>query len=427
MKIFCSGIGGIGLSAYAALQKHAGNTVHGSDRTDSALLQDLRSQGITIHLTQDGSAIEKDVDLLVYSEAIPADGPERTKARDLGIRSISYFQALGELSREYDVIAVCGTHGKSSTTAMTARLLIEAGLDPTVVVGTKVPELDGRNWRKGKTKLFLVEACEYRRSFHSLAPDIVLLTTADGDHFDAYADIAEYRQAFADFLKLLPVDGTVITHGGDPHTRALAENSGRTFIDADSYPLVAMKTPGLHMRQNAQLSLALATKLGIDAAKAAEILSGFSGTWRRMETKGVWGDDVIVVDDYGHHPAEIRATLSAMREAHPDRRIVCAFQPHTHDRTLKLYDEFMASFADADVVIVPNIYAARRNVDAASTVDVDAFVRDLAKASGKTVINGKSMEETQTLLETEILKPHDLLVCMGAGDITGLAERMAKR
>nr|MBP9750716.1 hypothetical protein [Candidatus Peribacteraceae bacterium] len=211
MIIFCSGIGGIGLSAYASLQKAAGHDVSGSDANDSALVQRLRADGITVSLSQDGSALPDGCELFVYSEAITPDAPERRLARERGIRSISYFAAVGEISKGKTLIAVSGTHGKSSTTAMVARLLIEAGFDPTVVVGTKLRELDGRNFRVGKSEWFVLEACEYRRSFHYLSPSIALVTNVDGDHFDAYKDLAEYQQSFVEFLQLLPSDGPVIT------------------------------------------------------------------------------------------------------------------------------------------------------------------------------------------------------------------------
>src|SRR3989344_2888210 len=179
MKIYCSGIGGIGLSAYAALQRTNGHDVLGSDRSDSALLDDLRSQGITVILKQDGSGVPADVDLFVYSEAIPEDAPERARARDLGIPERSYPEAVSELTKDHRLIAVCGTHGKSSTTAMITRLLLETGHDPTVIIGTKCKELNGRNWRRGKSDLFVLEACEYRRSFLNYSPDILLLTNCE--------------------------------------------------------------------------------------------------------------------------------------------------------------------------------------------------------------------------------------------------------
>ncbi|MDD5469613.1 MAG: Mur ligase domain-containing protein, partial [Candidatus Peribacteraceae bacterium] len=207
MKIYCSGIGGIGLSAYAFLQQKNGHTLLGSDRVESTMTAALSGEGIAVSCEQDGSHIPEDCDLFVYSEAIPQDAPERRKAAELGIRQCSYFQALGELSRDSRVIAVCGTHGKSSTTAMAAKVLMDAGQDPTVVVGTTSPDLGGQNWRKGGSDLFLLEACEYRRSFHHLSPDIILMTNADGDHFDAFASVEEYQQAFVDFLRLLPEGG----------------------------------------------------------------------------------------------------------------------------------------------------------------------------------------------------------------------------
>ncbi len=425
MKIYCSGIGGIGLSAYAALQAANGHTVFGSDRSDSALLDDLRSQGITIHLSQDGSAITPDLDLFVFSEAIPADAPERVKAREFGIQSVSYFEALGELSREYFVIAVCGTHGKSSTTAMVAKLLIDAGKDPSVVVGTKMKELNGRNWRKGASDIFIVEACEYRRSFRFISPDIALMTNVDGDHFDAFASMDDYHSAFVDFLKQLPDSAPVITHGDDTDCMTVAKTSGHPVLNADTFPLITLATPGEHMRQNARLALALAEHLKIDESFAQKSLSTFSGTWRRMEVKGERADGITIVDDYGHHPIEIRATLSAMREQFGDRRIICVFQPHTHDRTKKLYREFTESFFDADVVIIPDIYVARQDIET-DTVDVDVFVADIKDASGVEAINGQSLTTTQALLSKHIMQTDDVVITMGAGTITSLSDRLLK-
>lgn len=424
MKIFCSGIGGIGLSAYASLQCHAGHTVYGSDRAESPLIDDLRSMGIQVHIGQNADGIPPECDLYVYSEAIPTDAPERSAARERGIRSLSYFAALGELLQGKNVVAVCGTHGKSSTTAMAARMLMECGMNPSVVVGTKMRELDGKNWRAG-SDLFVVEACEYRRSFHSIHPSVVLMISVDGDHFDAYPTTEEYQQAYIDFLRLLPKSGSVITHGHDPDCVAVVEQSGKTLIDADTQPLLSLRTPGLHMRQNAQLVLALAEQMGIDAAKAAASLAGFEGTWRRMELRGTRNDGVIVIDDYAHHPAEIRATLSAMREQYPDRRIVCVFQPHTHDRTIRLYDDFIASFCDADCVLIPGVYDARSDIETAS-VDVADFAADIARSSATMCKKVDGLDAAARELDA-LLEPEDVLITMGAGDITTLAGVMLSR
>jgi UDP-N-acetylmuramate--alanine ligase len=423
VKIFCSGIGGIGLSAYASLQRAAGHEVHGSDRGESALIADLRSQGIIISLQQDGSAVPADSDLFVYSEAIPPDHPERVCATKNGIRQISYFRALGEMSANHRVIAICGTHGKSSTTAMAAQVLVDAGIDPTIVVGTKVPFLGGRNWRVGKSNVFLLEACEYRRSFHTLHPAIAVLTTVDGDHFDAYSSIEEYREAFVDFFRLLPPDGPVIFHGSDADCAKVVTASGKQGIDADKGPLPILSVPGLHMRQNAQLVAALANVLGIPQDKAQESLLAFKGTWRRMEDRGTRSDGVTVIDDYGHHPREVMATLRALRETYPRRRIVCAFQPHTHDRTLKLYNDFLPAFRDVDVLCIAGIYAARSEADSA-TVDLKKFGADIARESGITVRVTADLTEAEHVLQSELLMPGDLLICMGAGDVTRLATVM---
>ncbi len=421
MIIYCSGIGGIGLSAYAALQRAAGNVVRGSDRSDSALLTDLRSQGIDVFIGQDGTHVTSDIDLFVYSEAVPPGAPERQKATELGIEQQSYFHALGEFSKPYDVIAICGTHGKSSTTAMAAKVFIDAGLDPTVVVGTKSPDLGGRNWRKGASKIFIVEACEYRRSFHFLSPDCVVLTTVDGDHFDAYSSLEEYRQAFVDFFRLMPADGQVVVHGTDDACTAVVAASGRSSIDADVLRLPVLSVPGEHMRQNARLVVALANKYGIDEDVALKSLKGFSGTWRRMEVKGTRADGVTVIDDYAHHPAEIKASLQGIREGYPGRRIVVVFQPHTHNRTLSMYDDFLPVFKDVDLLIVPNVYAAREV--SAETVDVARFVADIAQKSGIEARDGCGLETTEAWLR-EGLQPGDVVVTMGAGDITGLAPKL---
>ncbi len=423
MKIYCSGIGGIGLSAYASLQQVFGHQVMGSDKGASALVESLRTAGIPVTLDQSGGALPPDIDLFVYSEAVPPDAPERCRAKELEVRQVSYPEAVGELTRGKKLIAVCGTHGKSSTTAMAARLLIEAGKDPTVIVGTKVPELGGLNWRKGESDLFLLEACEYRHSFLQYDPSIILLTTCDGDHFDFYASQEAYRSSFVRFIRKLPADGTLITHLADPDCAEVAAGAGRETTDADPYPMIALGTPGAHMQRNAQLVLALAAHLEIPSSDAEKIVSGYGGSWRRMEVKGASREGATVVDDYGHHPVEIRATLQALRGAYPGRRLVCVFQPHTHDRTRTLYKEFTASFHDADLVIIPNIYVARKDIEHGE-VSVPAFVKDIAKESKTEVLDGRSLTRTEEALRGGLLRKGDVLVCMGAGDITSLAERM---
>ncbi|MCF7844490.1 MAG: UDP-N-acetylmuramate--L-alanine ligase [Kiritimatiellales bacterium] len=423
MKIYCSGIGGIGLSAYAALQNANGHEVLGSDRTESDLLKNLREQGISAALNQDGTFIPRDVDLFVYSEAIPKDSPERRRAEELGIKMQSYFQALGELSQNHTVIAVCGTHGKSSTVAMASRVFLETGKDPTIVCGTKLKELDGSNWRKGESDIFLLEACEYRRSFLALHPNIVLMTNVDGDHFDAFDSVGDYQEAFVEFLKSLSMDGHVITHLEDKDCARVAKESGKEVLNADTFAMAELSVPGVHMQKNSQLVLALAQILDIPQKEALTELSGYRGCWRRMEIKGEYSDGITVIDDYAHHPREIEATLEAIKGAYPDRRLVCVFQPHMHDRTIKLYADFTKCFSQADLVVITDVYDARSDIEK-EKVNVSAFTEDIARESKVEVIYGFDLQKTKSMLKNDILQYNDVLLFLGAGDITNLASEM---
>lgn len=422
MKIYCSGIGGIGLSAYAALQNANGHEVYGSDRAGSALTEDLESQGISVSTNQDGSHIPDDIDLFVYSEAIPDTAPERVRATELGVKQLNYFGALGELSKEYTVIAVCGTHGKSSTTAMAATVLLEAGLDPTVVVGTKVPQLHGRNWRKGNSDVFLLEACEYRGSFLNLHPDVVLMLNVDGDHFDAFDSVEHYQDTYREFLGRLPDNGVLITHMNNEDCRTVSADVSQVIIDADANPLPELTVPGKHMQQNAQLIIALAEHLQIENVEGH--LKKFTGTWRRMELKGEYSIpntqySIPIIDDYAHHPLEISASIEGIREKYPDSRLVCLYQPHTHNRTLRFYDDFTKCFTGADLVVVTDVYDARPDRED-GRVDVEKFVEDIVADT----VYGGSVSEAKDKLCCSILQQGDVLLVMGAGDVTTVAEQL---
>jgi UDP-N-acetylmuramate--alanine ligase len=275
-----------------------------------------------------------------------------------------------------------------------------------------------KNWRKGESDLFLLEACEYRKSFSYYHPRVILLTNADGDHFDYYKSIDEYHRAFIEFIQLLPEDGVLITHMADPECAAIANTCGKNVIDADEYPLIQVQTPGMHMKQNAQLVLGLASYLKIPLSEAIKMVSQFTGSWRRMERKGTV-NGAIVIDDYAHHPKEIRATISGIREWYTPRRLVCVFQPHTHDRTLKLYDEFVRSFSGADLVLITDVYEARKDIETAK-VDIEAFSRDIQKYCKSEVVVTGSLESTEKYLKKNI-QENDVLLCMGAGDITAMA------
>lgn len=410
------------MSAYAALMKQAGHDVSGSDRAESAILEDLRSQGIQVSLVQDGSSISLDTDLLVYSEAIPETSKERMLASQNGIPQKSYFHALGELTKGKQIIAICGTHGKSSTTAMIAKIFIDAGKDPSVVVGTKMKELHQRNWRAGNSNLWIVEACEYRKSFLHIHPTVVVLTNADGDHFDAFSSLEDYQNAFVEFICNLPNDGVVVLHGNDADSIKIAKQAKKTIIDADTLELPETGAAGMHMRNNARLALVVAKEEKIDLQQAKKSLLEFTGTWRRMEVRGETHMGVTVIDDYAHHPIEIKATISAMKERYPKRRLVCVFEPHTNDRVLQLWKEFTQSFAEADLVLVTKVYDARPDKDK-ELVDVAKFAAEIGKTSKVSCRPTGTILRTKTTLET-LLQHGDVLLIMGAGNSTNLATSM---
>lgn len=422
MKIFCSGIGGIGLSAYAGLMQACGHTVRGSDKAKTKLTESLIRSGIDVSYDQSGGGVTKDTDLFVYSEAIPKDAPERTKATELGITQMSYFQAVGALSKGKDVVCIAGSHGKSSTTAMIAKLCIDAGLDPTVLLGTTMKDMHDKNWHKGASDLWIIEACEYRKSFLYQYPKTIVLTTVDVDHFDAFKNQDEFDRAFIEFVKLLPNDGVLIGHGNDEHVARIARDAGHALTDADTEILPELSVPGLHMRQNAQLALAFARSRGIAMEAAKRSLYGFSGTWRRMEVRGTMENGALVIDDYGHHPIEIRATLKGIKEAYPNRRLLLVYQPHMHNRTKVLWNDFAHAFSNADLLLLSDVYDARPDTEDGGA-DMTQLAADIRKGSGTEVVPSGDLMSTLALTK-EHAKPDDVVVVMGAGTVTEIADAL---
>jgi UDP-N-acetylmuramate--alanine ligase len=420
MKIYCAGIGGIGLSAYACHMHARGHTVLGSDRSFSVLTETLVARGIHCTNQQDGSHLPVDTDLFVFSEAIPFSSPERTKAREHGIRSLSYFQALGELTREGTTLCIAGTHGKSSTTAMLAKICIDAGRDPNVILGTKAVDMDGSNWRKGQSDLWIVESCEYQKQFLALSPSSLIITNADGDHFDAFRDQQDYEDAFHAFAQKVPASGAVVIHEEDGILARIVQGLPARILRVPADDVPSTQALGKHMRQNAALARALARDLGIDDETIHVSLATFRGTWRRMEVRGSLDCNALLIDDYAHHPVEITATLTALKEAYPTRRIVCAFQPHTHDRTLQLWKGFVESLSLADVLILAPVYDARPDRER-EEANLEALQKDIALFSGKEPLLCPSLSSVAPLLR-DILTQDDLVITMGAGTITEVAD-----
>ncbi|MCA9370882.1 MAG: hypothetical protein KC680_02900, partial [Candidatus Peregrinibacteria bacterium] len=289
-----------------------------------------------------------------------------------------------------------------------AKALIDAALNPTVVVGTKVPQLEGRNWRKGNSDFFILEACEYRGSFLHLHPSIVLLTNIEWDHIDAYPTEEAYKKAYADFIALLPTSGIVIGHSPE---ELLVTGCGKQFVNVDSLSDIRLSIPGEHMVRNAKLVVALGEHLGVSVR---DPLASFTGTWRRFELKGMHESGALIIDDYAHHPTEILATIASAYEKYPDRRIVCLFQPHMHGRVIALYQDFVQAFHGTTVWLT-NVYEARTE-EVTEQVDIQQLAEDIGE-------NCTYVGDLQSAEEfcCKNLQQNDVLLVIGAGDCTTLA------
>lgn len=423
MHIHCVGIGGIGLSALARLYKARGDEVTGSDSTDSALLEALRDEGIGVFVGHSGLHVPEDTDLVIYSEAIPLDNLELEAAREKDIPIKTYFETLGEFSEGFKTIAVAGTHGKTTTTAMLTRLLMQAYRDPTVVIGTIMEELDGKNMRFGEGEWLLVEACEYRRSFLHLQPQVLLLTNMEADHLDYYKDEADYVDAFRELAAKLPKDGILVGNFDDENVQKVAEEATCTVVSFSSeeaeWDKFELKIPGQHNLMNALAALATGLAIGVEEEMALEALNSFEGSWRRFEYKGKC-NGAEVYDDYAHHPTEIEAALQGAREKYPNHRIVAVFEPHQHNRTKHFLEGFAQAFSLADEVVIPSIYEVRDSDEDVEAVSPEKLVEELSKHHDN-VRFGDGFKNTIAYLK-ETAGPDDMVLVMGAGEVWEVAE-----
>jgi UDP-N-acetylmuramate--alanine ligase len=449
--IHCVGIGGAGVQALAEFLLRSGATVTGSDHVESDAIHRLKRLGAQVISRHSPTNLPVGTDYLVYSPAVQFENPERTVARDRGIRELSYPEALGLLMAERHGIAVAGTHGKSTTTAMIGWILDQAGQDPTVIVGARVPQFGGSS-RVGAGSAFVAESCEFNRSFLNLHPQMSCVLNVEADHLDCYRDLDEIVASFRNFVELVPSDGLVVARGGDAsvgrvisgvkarvETFSLEAGSTwwgadlrnergryrfRVFRDGDYVTTFSLQVPGKHNVENALAATAIAWSCGVRPSAIREALEDFRGCSRRFEFRGIWRG-ITVIDDYAHHPSEIRATLRAAREMFPTRRIWCVFQPHQLSRTRALFDDFAGSFADANHIIIADIYAAREPLSEAAT----KTALQLAGAISENGSEARHLADTGSiigLLDTS-LEPADILIVMGAGDIGKVADAFAQR
>lgn len=392
MNIHFIGIGGIGTSSIAQILHKKGNKISGSDSTPSDLTKDLKLSGIKISIGHNSKNVTKKHDLVIYSPAIPNSNSEFKKAKQLKIKIQSYPQALGELTKEYFTVAVAGTHGKSTTTAMIALIAQKAGLDPNVVIGTKIREFKNKNFRVGKSNLLILEACEYKRSFLHINPDILVITNIEAEHLDYYKNLADYKKAFAQ----------------------LAKKAKKVIRKPDKIK-IKPKLPGKFNITNAQFAATTCRLLNIDEKTIKQIIQNFSGTWRRLEFKKTKLKTKFI-DDYAHHPTEIKMTLTAIREQFPEDKILLIYQPHQYSRTRILLKKFGKSFHDADQVIIPNIYKVRDTKKDIKGTSPQALVNEINKTTPNKAKNGHSLKKTADFIRKNH-KDYDLIITMGAGDI----------
>ena len=418
-----TGIGGIGVSAIARMMLLEKKMVSGSDVSDSAIIDELRKLGAKIFLGHKVENVADDVDLTVYTPAVASDNPEIKKTAELGIPALSYPEILGLISKNKYTIAVSGAHGKTTTTAMIAKILIDAKKDPTVIVGSLLKDQKS-NFLAGKSDYFVVEACEYKKSFLNLNPKIIVITNIDNDHLDYYGSLENIKKAFGEFVAKLDGGGFLVCDPNDENLKEVAKKTKAKIVDYTKIKTgFNLKIPGGHNIKNAQSAMVVAKILNISEKEAANSLNNFSGTWRRFEFKGETKNGVLIYDDYGHHPTEIKATLKSAREFFGDKKIFCVFQPHLYSRTKLLLEDFGKSFSDADEIILADIYAAREPKD--ESINSEMLAKDILKNGGKAMFLS-SFEKIADFL-AENAKEDNVVITMGAGDIFKIGENLLKK
>ena len=415
------GIGGIGMSALARLFLHEGRKITGSDREATDITRTLQKEGIIVFDTQKKENIPSDVELVVYTEAMSEDHEEMMAARKLGVPMLSYFEALGHVANEYYLIAVAGTHGKTTTAAMLTDILEKEGLDPTAIIGS-LRSKTGSNFKAGKSKYAIVEACEYKRNFLSLTPDVLVITNIEAEHLDYYKDLGDVQSAFRELCSQIREGGFVVANTKDSNVKPVLDGVDVTVVNYCDYfdPLLKLSQPGMHNQMNAAAASAAAAQIGIDQEVAKRALENFKGTWRRFEYKGEVhlpdgkASGAKVYDDYGHHPTEIAATLQGVRELYPDKKITLVYQPHLGSRTEKLFGDFVEALRTADHIILTPIYRAR----AESTLNVSSEA--LAETIRKNHSHTEHLETFEEIAATikKNVNENDIVLVMGAGDIT---------
>jgi len=447
-KIHFVGIGGIGMSGIAEVLLNLGYKVSGSDLRSSEITERLAGFGAGIGIGHKAENLQN-VDVVVISSAVHDDNPEVVEARRLHIPVIPRAEMLAELMRMKYGIAIAGTHGKTTTTSMAASILGHAGIDPTIVIGGKLNAI-GTNAQLGQGKFLVAEADESDGSFLVLSPTIAVVTNIDADHLDFYSGIEEIRETFVEFINKVPFYGLAVLCLDDRNIREILPQVKKRYMtyglssQADvrathvthdgfntsfvahykGYRLgeITFRMPGAHNVLNAMACIAVAMELDVPFAAIQEGFAKFGGVGRRFTVKGE-PKGVMVVDDYGHHPAEIRATLAAARQGWPERRIIAAFQPHRYSRTHELFDEFVTAFYDADVLVLTDVYAAGEQPIEGATAE--RLAAEVLRHGQKDVTWIGDREKIPAHL-AGVVREGDIVITLGAGNIWQQGEALVK-
>ncbi|ACO03488.1 MAG TPA: UDP-N-acetylmuramate--L-alanine ligase [Persephonella sp.] len=437
------GIGGSGMNGIAQVLLNQGFTVTGSDLKESQTVINLKNMGAKIYIGHDPKNVDG-ADVVVYSSAVKQDNPELLRAKQLGIPTIPRGEMLAELMRFKYGIAIAGSHGKTTTTSMVGTILGKTGYDPTVVIGGKL-EAYGSNAKLGSGDFIVTEADESDGSFLKLTPTIVSINNIDLEHIGFYKNLNDIKRAFIDFANKVPFYGAVAVNIDDQNIKdiipeiekkiirfGISEDSdirgydlrlenGRYRFKVNDFGEIYLSIPGKHNVYNALAAISISVELGVPFCVIKEALENFKNANRRFEIK--YDGSVTVIDDYAHHPTEIKATLSATREMFDGRRIIAVFQPHRYSRTFSLYDHFVRSFNIPDITVITEIFPAGESpID---SVNGEKLSSDIKKETGKTVLYGEDLQKTFNILKN-ILKKDDVLLILGAGNVTRLSDQISQ-
>ncbi len=435
MKVHCVGIGGIGVSALARYYLAQGHRISGSDLSDSEIIEDLGKLGAVICIGQHNSEnLPDDFDLVIYSAAVQGDNPELIKARKIQdnhpkVEILTYAQALGKLTRDYFTIAVSGTHGKSTTVSMLSLILTEAGMDPTVIIGTKLKEFGNSNFRLGSGKYLVIEADEWQGSFLNYHLQAIVLTNIEEDHLDYYRDLNHIMETYQEYVGRLPKNGILVFNQDDYNiVRLLSQvkvshKVGFSLDQPEAQEIIRrIKIPGDHNISNALAALSVARLIGVSEKKIYQAISCYNCCWRRFDERQavIGGKKFLLVHDYAHHPTEVKALWQALEDKFKDKKIWFIFQPHQHQRTFHFFDRFVEVFQlmsggqNDYQVILTDIYNVPGRENASLKRKVSS--QSLVQAAARDNVLYWSFNQLDSQL-TKSLNRGDIVVAAGAGNI----------